>query len=500
MTNKFFKNQLNLVALLLLLLSAGLYSCSEKITSEDTPIAAQANVSPAGSMLKVASLTTTSPQTTYTLWAGQTINAGTLVVSNDGTNLYVTYNTTGVFGTLHLWVGTNLGNMPATTNGTPIPGQFPYSVDASAVTTYQFVIPLSSIVGADICGGNVYIVAHAEVTINGNHETAFGGDIAGDANRWYFYANYLLKDVVPPTASDAVTSVSCITDVPDEDPGIITDEADNCALASNAVTFVDETETAVSVCPKVITRNYLVTDAAGNTTAVKHTITVTDETAPEWVTVSLPSKEVACDAALVWDVPVASDCNGSVLSSSDATALPVIADGFGYTSTTRTWYATDPCLNRSVAMTQTITVKCPVPTSQPCFETSSETAWAAGSRYVTKGNWATWVAYSNVEKVVKLYAGQTKEIGTATFRAKDGNNVTIDINITTAGWELVPGVDNIKIQGYSSTPPKSNPSPGSFANKMSGSGTTASIVVPAANYYGVHLDVQLKVEVPCPVQ
>lgn len=39
---------------------------------------------------------------TFTLWAGQTINAGTLVVSNDETNLYVTYNTTGTFNTLHL--------------------------------------------------------------------------------------------------------------------------------------------------------------------------------------------------------------------------------------------------------------------------------------------------------------------------------------------------------------------------------------------------------------
>jgi len=143
---------------------------------------------------------------TLTLWAGQTIDAGTLIVSNDETNLYVTYNTTGVFGTLHLWVGTDLTLLPTTPNGpgagTPIPGQFPYVFDAAGLTTYTFTIPLANISFYTACGNTINVVAHAEVSINGGQETAFGGDIAGTGtNRWYFYAAYATaccSDTPPP--------------------------------------------------------------------------------------------------------------------------------------------------------------------------------------------------------------------------------------------------------------------------------------------------------------
>lgn len=489
MTNKFFKSQFNLVALLLLVLFAGLYSCSDKITSDETTTIAQANVAPAASVLKTASLQS------FTLWAGQTTNVGNITVTNDASNIYVTYTLTngGTFGTLHLWIGTDLATVPSTPNGTPIPGQFPYSFNASGLSTYTFTVPFQV-----LCEASVYVVAHAEV----GGETAFAGGTpinVGDAGRWWYYVECKVKEVVPPTATDVKSTVYCLSEIPTETPEVITDEADNCALAAVPVTFVDETSTAAGVCPKVITRNYLVTDAAGNTTAVKHTITVVDEIAPVWVVSTLPSKTAACEEALVFDEPVAIDCNGYSLSSTDATAQPVTANGIISTSTTRTWYAADACGNKSVALTQTITVNCTPPTSSgPCFDTSSETAWAAGTKYVKKGSWATYVTYVSGTSI-NLYAGQTKLIGTATFSAPVAGQVTISVNITAPGWELVPGVENVKVQGYNSTPAASNPSPGLFANKLTGSGTTATITVPAAKYYGVHLDVQLKVEVPCPL-
>jgi len=130
---------------------------------------------------------------TYTLWAGQTINAGTLVVSNDETNLYVTYNTTGTFNTLHLWVGTDLSLVPSNPQGIPVPGQFPYTYNVNGGTSYTFTIPLASIPSFSKCGDLIYIVAHAEVIINGKNETAFGGDIPVNINepgRWYYYVKY----------------------------------------------------------------------------------------------------------------------------------------------------------------------------------------------------------------------------------------------------------------------------------------------------------------------
>lgn len=127
----------------------------------------------------------------YTLWAGQTINAGTLVIANDQTNLYVNYTTTGTFQTLHLWVGTDLSLLPMISQGTPIPGHFPYVYDASGLTSYMFTIPLATIPFYNACGNTIYVVAHAEVMINGGHETAFGGDLTdNNTNRWFYYAAF----------------------------------------------------------------------------------------------------------------------------------------------------------------------------------------------------------------------------------------------------------------------------------------------------------------------
>ena len=138
---------------------------------------------------------------TFTLWAGQTINAGTCTVSNDATNLYVTYSTTNSFGTLHLWVGTDLALMPVNNQGVPVPGQFPYSYDTNGGTSHTFTIPLANIpfltdANGSSCDKDVYVMAHAEMQVNGNSETGWGGnaDAPGpripNISRWAYYALY----------------------------------------------------------------------------------------------------------------------------------------------------------------------------------------------------------------------------------------------------------------------------------------------------------------------
>lgn len=130
----------------------------------------------------------------YTLWAGQNIDAGTLTVSNYNETLYVTYTASqGTFGTLHLWVGSKLEELPVNPQGIPVPGQFPYQFDATGKTSYTFEISFDELkVG---CNNNVYIVAHAEMYLNEgdeDSETAFGGNLSGNAPRWYFYADYTI--------------------------------------------------------------------------------------------------------------------------------------------------------------------------------------------------------------------------------------------------------------------------------------------------------------------
>ncbi len=142
---------------------------------------------------------------TWDLTAGKTIKAGTVTVSNDGSNLYVTYALTfkgATFGTLHMWAGTDIAMVPANKQGIPVPGQFPWKVDATGLTTSTLAIPLSSLGIAEesqACGKAVYVVTHAEVNMDSNGdgkmelETAFGGDIEGDGPRWWFYGDYAIS-------------------------------------------------------------------------------------------------------------------------------------------------------------------------------------------------------------------------------------------------------------------------------------------------------------------
>lgn len=141
------------------------------------------------------------PVTEWNLTAGQNTDVGSIAVSNDQDNIYVTYALDypgATFGTLHLWVGTSLLSVPANSQGTPVPGQFPYSVDASDLTSYTFTVPMLGgpiAVDTDLrCGSTVYVVAHAEVDMDGipggDHETAFGGPIPGSGPRWWFYGAY----------------------------------------------------------------------------------------------------------------------------------------------------------------------------------------------------------------------------------------------------------------------------------------------------------------------
>jgi len=120
----------------------------------------------------------------------------------------------------------------------------------------------------------------------------------------------------------------------------------------------------------------------------------------------------------------------------------------------------------------------------------TETAWAAGTRFIDPGNWATYTAYEGVEKSVTLWAGKNFNAGTVHFSAPDAvnsNMVTITITFET-GWSLdIAKTEQVKIEGYNSTPPAENPSPGLFNTYK---GNELVVAVPQFAFYGVHLDVQ----------
>jgi hypothetical protein len=96
--------------------------------------------------------------------------------------------------------------VPSNPQGVPVPGQFPYSFDATGLRTHTFTIPIADrLEPACNAALSLYIVSHAEVDLDCNpattddQETAFGGDLAGgDGARWWFYGNYTLCCPRPP--------------------------------------------------------------------------------------------------------------------------------------------------------------------------------------------------------------------------------------------------------------------------------------------------------------
>ncbi len=100
------------------------------------------------------------PATEVDLMAGQTINSGTVSVTNDASYIYVTYTTANgwLLTQTHLFVG-DCALIPVTNAGNPIPGQFPYSSSHNNATSFTYQVPLSAI-GLGNCG---CIAAHAVV-------------------------------------------------------------------------------------------------------------------------------------------------------------------------------------------------------------------------------------------------------------------------------------------------------------------------------------------------
>lgn len=134
----------------------------------------------------------------WQLTAGQTIPVGTVTVTNDADTLYVTYALDypgACFGSLHLWADQDFSTLPVNNEDILIPGQFPYSIDATGLTSYTFKVPISDFSGE--CGDDIFVVPHAEVDLDcdpvtNNTETGFGGDVEGGGVRWWFYGQYYI--------------------------------------------------------------------------------------------------------------------------------------------------------------------------------------------------------------------------------------------------------------------------------------------------------------------
>ena len=160
--------------------------------------------------------------TTWPLTAGQTTLVGTVDVTNDDTNVYVTYtlDTTTYPGAtfyeeIQMWGGTDNLLVPKNSQGVPAPGQFCQESwggacsgsnglsSAIGESQYTFTIPwatsISTINVSDLCDLPLYIYTHASVSYDkdgdgqiNDEDTAWGGDIKGINNRWFFYGAHTI--------------------------------------------------------------------------------------------------------------------------------------------------------------------------------------------------------------------------------------------------------------------------------------------------------------------
>jgi hypothetical protein len=140
--------------------------------------------------------------TVVNLLAGQTIPAGTVTISNDASNLYVTISTQDgwLLKQTHLSVRDSLASIPQTKNGNPKIGNFEFQTSHNPyVTEFTYTIPKS--IWVTDAFRNVTVAAHAEVVkVDGNgsivaSETGWGqGDQFNPKGSWAMYISYTWQE------------------------------------------------------------------------------------------------------------------------------------------------------------------------------------------------------------------------------------------------------------------------------------------------------------------
>lgn len=150
--------------------------------------------------------------TVTTLYAGRTIDAGTVRVSNDASNLYVEYSTKNgwLLTETHLAIALTLAGIPQTKTGNPKVGNFPYQRTYNppvASDTYVFSLDqLAVSLGLDrfTCGStSLVIAAHAVVVqLDGSggtshQETGWANGPGFPGANWATYFGYTIQCCPP---------------------------------------------------------------------------------------------------------------------------------------------------------------------------------------------------------------------------------------------------------------------------------------------------------------
>ncbi|WP_299126083.1 gliding motility-associated C-terminal domain-containing protein, partial [uncultured Tenacibaculum sp.] len=167
-------------------------------------------------------------------------------------------------------------------------------------------------------------------------------------------------DFTVPANTTIYAAVDCTYDASVGVTGDVTDESDNCDTSLEA-TFSDSVAAGSCEGEQVITRTWSLTDDCGNTTSKVQTITVEDNTAPDFTVPANTTIYAAADCTYDASVGVTGDVtdeSDNCDTSLEATFSDSVAAGSceGEQVITRTWSLTDDCGN-TTSKVQTITVE-----------------------------------------------------------------------------------------------------------------------------------------------
>jgi hypothetical protein len=241
--------------------------------------------------------------------------------------------------------------------------------------------------------------------------------------------------------------VQCLTDVPLPDPGSLLATTES---GSVVVSYVGDT-VITNGCDIIITRGYKATDSCGSETPCAQIITIRDTQPPA---ITCPSDRVV-ELGLEWhfDWPTAYDaCDGTNVAISVFKTVTNRLCGNSY-SATRTWQATDRCLNSS-ACSQTITI---ADSQAPTINCAGPKTIEIGSAWNFDPPTASDIGDGNV--TITIVSTLTNNLCGNTFsairtwRATDGcsNSVTCSQTVTIADTQpptiICVGPKTIEIGG-----------------------------------------------------
>jgi hypothetical protein len=145
----------------------------------------------------------------------------------------------------------------------------------------------------------------------------------------------------------------------------------------------------LAVCPQMITRTWLFTDACGNSNFCSQTVTVVNTNSP--VITNPPNLTVTCGTAWNFTTPTAFDsCSGSSVMVIAQTPL---TNGLCPTVITETWIASNLCNGLTATATQTVTlVSCvPPPAGMTLWLPFDETSGITSANLYAGGNNGTQI-------------------------------------------------------------------------------------------------------------